>query len=65
MYSCTISGMSREMMKMEGRGSAEYQIVFLLHLNQGQNVKLGGGRDAVGVRRQKMVILERESLTSL
>ena len=26
MYSCTISGMSREMMKMEGRDSAEYQI---------------------------------------
>ena len=26
MYSCTISGMSREMMKMDGRGSAEYQI---------------------------------------
>ena len=25
-YSCAISGMSREMMKMEGRGSAEYQI---------------------------------------
>ena len=25
-YSCTISGMSREMMKMDGRGSAEYQI---------------------------------------
>ena len=24
--SCTISGMSREMMKMDGRGSAEYQI---------------------------------------
>ena len=26
MYSCAISGMSREMMKMGGRGSAEYQI---------------------------------------
>ena len=26
MYSCSISGMSREMMKMDGRGSAEYQI---------------------------------------
>ena len=26
MYSCTISGMSREMMKMNGRDSAEYQI---------------------------------------
>ena len=26
MYSCTISGMSREMMKMDGRGSAENQI---------------------------------------
>ena len=26
MYSCTISGMSREMMKMKGRDSAEYQI---------------------------------------
>ena len=26
MYSCTISGMSREMMKKDGRGSAEYQI---------------------------------------
>ena len=26
MYSCTISGMSREMMEMDGRGSAEYQI---------------------------------------
>ena len=26
MYSCTISGMSREMMKMGGRDSAEYQI---------------------------------------
>ena len=26
MYSCAISGMSREMMKMDGRGSAEYQI---------------------------------------
>ena len=25
MYSCTISGMSREMMKMDGRDSAEYQ----------------------------------------
>ena len=25
-YSCTISGMSRETMKMDGRGSAEYQI---------------------------------------
>ena len=25
-YSCAISGMSREMMKMDGRGSAEYQI---------------------------------------
>ena len=24
-YSCTISGMSREMMKMVGRDSAEYQ----------------------------------------
>ena len=24
-YSCGISGMSREMMKMDGRGSAEYQ----------------------------------------
>ena len=26
MYSCTISGISREMMKMDGRDSAEYQI---------------------------------------
>ena len=26
MYSCTISGMSREMMKIDGRDSAEYQI---------------------------------------
>ena len=26
MYSYTISGMSREMMRMGGRGSAEYQI---------------------------------------
>ena len=26
MYLCAISGMSREMMKMDGRGSAEYQI---------------------------------------
>ena len=26
MYSCTISGMSREMMKIDDRGSAEYQI---------------------------------------
>ena len=26
MYSCTISGMSRETMKMDGRDSAEYQI---------------------------------------
>ena len=26
MYSCIISGMSREMMKVDGRGSAEYQI---------------------------------------
>ena len=26
MYSCTISGMSREMMKMDSRSSAEYQI---------------------------------------
>ena len=26
MYSCTISGMSREMTKMEGRDSTEYQI---------------------------------------
>ena len=26
MYSCTISGMSREMMKMDGRDSAENQI---------------------------------------
>ena len=25
-YSCAISGMSREMMKIEGRDSAEYQI---------------------------------------
>ena len=25
MYSCAISGMSREMMKMDGRDSAEYQ----------------------------------------
>ena len=25
-YSCAISGMSREMMKMDGRNSAEYQI---------------------------------------
>ena len=25
MYSCTISGMSREMMRMNGRDSAEYQ----------------------------------------
>ena len=25
-YSCTISGMSREMMKMDGRSSVEYQI---------------------------------------
>ena len=25
-YSCTISGMSREMMEMDGRVSAEYQI---------------------------------------
>ena len=25
MYSCTISGMSREIMKMDGRDSAEYQ----------------------------------------
>ena len=25
MYSCAISGMSREIMKMDGRGSAEYQ----------------------------------------
>ena len=26
MYSCAISGISREMMKMDGRDSAEYQI---------------------------------------
>ena len=26
MYSCTISGMSREIMKMDDRGSVEYQI---------------------------------------
>ena len=26
MYSCTISGMSRKMMKMDGRDGAEYQI---------------------------------------
>ena len=26
MYSCAISGMSRETMKMDGRDSAEYQI---------------------------------------
>ena len=26
MYSCSISGMSREIMKMDGRDSAEYQI---------------------------------------
>ena len=26
MYSCAISGMSREMMKMNGRDSVEYQI---------------------------------------
>ena len=26
MYSCTISGMSREMIKMDGRDNAEYQI---------------------------------------
>ena len=25
-YSCAISGMSREMMEMDGRGSVEYQI---------------------------------------
>ena len=25
-YSCALSGMSREMMKMDGRDSAEYQI---------------------------------------
>ena len=25
MYSCATSGMSREMVKMDGRGSAEYQ----------------------------------------
>ena len=25
-YSCAISGMSREMMKMDGRDSAQYQI---------------------------------------
>ena len=25
MYSCTISGMRREMMKMDDRGSAEYR----------------------------------------
>ena len=25
MYSCTISGMSREIMKMDGRDSVEYQ----------------------------------------
>ena len=25
-YSCAISGMSREMMKMDGRDSAEYEI---------------------------------------
>ena len=25
-YSCTMSGMSREMMKIDGRDSAEYQI---------------------------------------
>ena len=25
-YTCAISGMSREIMKMDGRGSAEYQI---------------------------------------
>ena len=25
-YSCVISGMSREMMKMDDRGSAEYQL---------------------------------------
>ena len=25
-YSCAISGMSREMMKMDGRNSVEYQI---------------------------------------
>ena len=25
MYSCAISGMSKEMMKIDGRGSAEYQ----------------------------------------
>ena len=27
MYSCTISGMSREIMKMDDRDSAEYQIL--------------------------------------
>ena len=26
LYSCTISGMSREMMKMDSRDSAKYQI---------------------------------------
>ena len=26
MYSCTISGISREMMKVDGRDRAEYQI---------------------------------------
>ena len=25
-YSCAISGMSREIMKMDGRGNVEYQI---------------------------------------
>ena len=40
------------------------QIVFLLHLNQGQNVKWG--RKGCSRREKaKMVILERESLTSL
>ena len=27
MYSCAISGMSRKVMKMDGRDSAEYQIL--------------------------------------
>ena len=34
MYSCVISGMSREMMKIEGRDSAECQ-------NWGKNDKMG------------------------
>ena len=39
MYSCTISGMSREMMKMDGRDSAECQTDETRQLNKLNELK--------------------------